>query len=171
MEKLNMKRLILKTIGGASMVMFVVALIAQVWVPAQTQKGNDNGLIGSWDVRITARDCETGAPIPVIPVFPAMMTYDQGGTMQETDLGGPGVVRLPGHGVWQHQVGRQYSAAFRFLNFLPDRTFIGTNVVRSSVTVSLDGSEYTSTDTLEIRDANGVVVGTGCASAVATRFQ
>ena len=91
--------------------------------------------------------------------------------MQETDLGGPGVVRLQGHGVWQHQIGRQYSAAFRFLNFLPDRTFIGTNVVRSSVTVSLDGNGYTSTDTLEVLDANGVVVGTGCATAAATRFQ
>ena len=171
MEKLNMKRRLLKTIGAGSMAMFVVALIAQVWVPAQTQKGNDNGLIGSWDVQVTARDCETGTPIPFIPVFPAMMTYDQGGTMQETDLGGPGVVRLQGHGVWRHQIGRQYSSAFRYLNFLPDRTFIGTNVVRSSVTVSLDGNEYTSTDTLEILDANGVVIGTGCATAVATRFQ
>ena len=168
---MNLKRRILKTIGGASASIFVLTFIAQVFVPAQAQKGNDNGLIGSWDVRVTARDCGTGEPIPFIPVFPAMMTYDQGGTMQETDLGGPGIVRLQGHGVWQHQIARQYSAAFRFLNFLPDRTFIGTNVIRSSVTVSLDGNGYTSTDTLEVLDANGVVIGMGCSTTVATRFQ
>ena len=168
---MNMKRRILRNIGGVSMVLFAIALIAQVWVPAHAQKGNDNGLIGSWDVRVTARDCDTGAPVPFIPVFPAMLTYDQGGTMQESDLGGPGIIRLQGHGVWQHQIGRQYSAAFRFLNFLPDRTFIGTNVVRSSVTVSLGGNEYTSTDAVEILDPNGVVIGTGCATTVATRFQ
>ena len=171
MEKeMNMTKRILKTIGGASVAIFALALIGQIWVPVQAQKGNDNGLIGSWDVLVTARDCETGAPIPFIPVFPAMMTYDQGGTMQESDLGGPGIIRLQGHGVWRHQIGRQYSAAFRFLNFLPDRTFIGTNVVRSSVSVSLDGNEYTSTDTVEILDPNGGVVATGCATTIATRF-
>ena len=160
----------LKTIGGATFAILVVAVIAQVWVSAQVQRG-DQGLIGSWDERVTARDCATGTPIPFIPVFPAMLTYDQGGTMQETDLGGPGIVRLQGHGVWQHQIGRQYSAAFRWLNFLPDRTFIGSNVVRSSITVSLGGDEYTSTDTVELLDPDGNVLATGCATTVATRFR
>ena len=164
-----MKKRILKTLGGASLAIVALAVFAQVWVSAQ--KNSEQSLIGSWDVLVTARDCETGAPIPFIPVFPAHMTYAQGGTMQETDLGGPGLVRLPGHGVWRHQVGRQYNAAFRFLNFAPDRTFVGSNVVRSSISLSLGGDEYASTDTLEILNADGQVVETGCATTVATRFE
>jgi hypothetical protein len=164
-----MKNRILQTIGGATLAIVALVGFTQVWVSAQVQR--DQSLIGSWDVQVTARDCNTGAPIPFIPVFPAILTYNQGGTMDETDLGGPGIVRLPGHGVWQHQIGRQYSAAYRWLNFLPDRTFIGSNVVRSSVNVSLSGDSYTSTDTLEILNPNGDVVGTGCATTVATRFQ
>ena len=164
-----MKKRILKTLGGSALAIAALTVFAQVLVSAQ--KSSEQSLIGSWDVLVTARDCETGIPIPFIPVFPAHMTYAQGGTMQETDLGGPGLVRLPGHGVWSHQVGRQYNAAFRFLNFAPDRTFVGTNVVRSSVSLSLAGNEYTSTDTLEILNADGEVVSTGCSTTAATRFQ
>jgi hypothetical protein len=166
-----MKKQILKTIGGASLAILTLAVSAHVWVSAQDRSGKEPTLVGSWDVLVTARDCETGTPIPFIPVFPALMTYDQGGTMQESDLGGPGIVRLQGHGVWRHQIGREYSAGFRFINFFPDRTFFGTNVVRSSITVSIGGNEYTSTDTLELLDANGNVTGAGCATTVGTRFE
>lgn len=149
----------------------VVVLFAQHWVFAQDQPGNEPTLIGSWDVQVTARDCQTGTPIPFIPVFPALVTYEQGGTMQQTDLGGPGLVRLPGQGVWKRQSSRQYSAAFRFLNFNFDRTFAGTNVVRSAISLSHSGNEYASTDTVEILDANGNVIAMGCATEMATRFQ
>jgi hypothetical protein len=165
-----MKRQIVKVIGGVSLTILVVVL-AQFWVSAQEQTGNEPTLVGSWDVRITSRDCETGTPIPFIPVFPAIITYDKGGTMQETDLGGPGLVRLPGHGVWKRENGRQNSAAFRFLNFNLDRSFVGTNVIRSAITLSNSGNEYTSTDTLEVLDANGNVIVRGCATQTATRFQ
>jgi hypothetical protein len=165
-----MKRQIVKVIGGVSLTILVVVL-AQFWVSAQEQTGNEPAVVGSWDARITSRDCETGAPIPFIPVFPAIITYDKGGTMQETDLGGPGLVRLPGHGVWKRENGRQNSAAFRFLNFNLDRSFAGTNVIRSAITLSTSGNEYTSTDTLEVLDANGNVIFRGCATQTATRFQ
>ena len=164
-----MKKRIFKTLAGATLAVATLTVFAQIWVSAQ--KSSEQGLIGSWDVRVTARDCETGNPIPFIPVFPAEMTYAQGGTMQETDLGGPGLVRLPGHGVWRHDIGRQYNAAFRFLNFTPDRIFVGTNVIRSSVSLSLGGNEYTSTDTLEILNPDGQVVATGCSTTAATRFE
>jgi hypothetical protein len=165
-----MKRQIVKVIGGVSLTI-LVAVLAQFWVSAQEQTGNEPTLVGSWDARITSRDCETGTPIPFIPVFPAIITYDKGGTMQETDLGGPGLVRLPGHGVWKRENGRQNSAAFRFLNFNLDRSFVGTNVIRSAITLSNSGNEYTSTDTLEVLDANGNVIVRGCATQTATRFQ
>ncbi len=167
----NMKKHILKTIGGVSLVILAVSFLGHAWVSGQETKGNGRTLEGSWDAQVTARDCETGAPIPFIPVFPALMTYEQGGTMQQTDLGAPGQVRLPGHGVWEKRFGGRYSAAFRYLRFAPDRTYLGMNVIRSSISVSRGGNEYSSTDTLEILDANGNVVGTGCATQTATRFE
>ena len=166
-----MNKQTMKAIGGASLAILMMLGLAQVGVPAQGQNGKEPDLVGSWNVEITVRDCQNGMPIPVIPVFPAMITYHQGGTMQETDLGGPGLVRLPGHGVWERQNGRQFSAAFRFLNFTPERTFVGTNVIRSSITLSQSGKEYTSTDTLEILDANGTLIGSACATQTATRFE
>ena len=164
-----MKKQIIKTIGVGAVAVVALAVFAQVWVSGQVQK-SERGLSGSWDVQVTPRNCETGMPLPV-PVFPAHMTYEQDGTMQETDLGPPGTIRLPGHGIWGHQIARQYSAAFRYLRFAPDRTFIGTNVIRSSITVSLGGNEYTSTDAVEIRDSNGTLTMTGCATQTATRFE
>jgi hypothetical protein len=166
-----MNKQISKAIGGAALAMLMLAVFTQIGVPAQGQNGSDQSLIGSWDVQVTARDCETGTPIPFIPIFPAMMTYNQGGTMQETDLGGPFSVRLPGHGVWEHQNGRQYSTAFQFLNFTPDRTFVGKNVVRSAIRLGQDGNSYISTDTVEILNANGDVIDRGCATSTATRFE
>jgi len=163
-----MNRQILKAIGGVSLAI-LVAVFAQVWVSAQEQAGNEPSLVGSWDAKITGRDCETGTPGPFS--FPALVTYAQGGTMQETDLGGPGLVRLPGHGIWERKSGRQYSAAFRFLNFNLDRTFAGTNVISSAISLSHSGNEYTSSDSLEVLDANGNVVFRACSTQTATRFR
>src|SRR5262245_27316479 len=119
-----MKNHIIKTIGIASLAIFAVSFFGHAWVSGQATKSNEPTLVGSWDAQVTGRDCETGAPIPVIS-FPALFTFDQGGTMQETDLGAPGQERLPGHGVWQRQAGGQYLAAFRYLKFAPDRTYLG----------------------------------------------
>jgi len=87
-----MKKQILKAIGGAALAILVLAVFAQVWVSAQAQSGNEQGLIGSWDVQVTIRDCQTGTEFFS---FPATNTYNQGGTMQESNLGPPGIVSLP----------------------------------------------------------------------------
>jgi hypothetical protein len=165
-----MKKQILKAIGGASLAILVLAVFAQVRMSAQVQNGNEQGLVGSWDVQVTGRDCQTGTPFFS---FPAMITYNQGGTMQESDLGGPGLVRLLGHGVWSRisEFHPLYSAAFQFLNFLPDRTPAGKNVVRSAIRLGQSGDTYTSTDTVEILDASGNVMSRGCATSTATRIR
>ncbi len=169
-----MKKQMLKIIGGAALAILMLATFTQIWVSAQIREevpnGNERNLEGSWDVQVTIRDCQTGTPFFS---FPAMITFNQGGTIQESDLGGPGLVRLLGHGVWKRQNGRHYSSAFRFLNFNPDRTFAGTNVVRQAITLGPSGDTYTATDTVEVLDANGNVIpgAGGCATETATRFR
>ena len=175
-----MKKQILKAIGGVSVAILMLAVFAQVRVSAQDNDnellqngnvGNEQSLVGSWDVTISIVSCQN--PAIVFFSFPATITYHQGGTMQESDLGGPGIVRLLGHGVWERQRGRRYSAAFRWLNFLPDRTPAGKNVVRETIRLGRGGDTYTSTNTVEVLDANGNVIpgAGGCGTETATRFE
>ena len=169
-----MKKQMMKSIGGAALAILLLAAFAQVWACAQgkagvssSQTNNEPSLVGTWDVEVTIRDCQTGIPFFS---FPAQVTFNQDGTMQETDLGDPALVRLGGQGVWERKNGREFSSAFRYLTFNPDRTPVGRNVVRSAITLDRSGDTYTATDTAEITLPNGNVI-TACATETATRFR
>jgi hypothetical protein len=163
-----MKKQILKTIGGVSLVFVILAVFAQFWVSGQVQNVNEQGLIGSWDVTVTARDCESGTPLFS---FIAVQTYNQGGTMQASNLGAPGILYLDGHGVWEHIKGRQYSVAFRVFKFNPDGSFAGKDVIRDVISLDLGSDTYTSTGGVDILDPNGNLILRGCATTTATRFE
>lgn len=162
-----MKKQILKAIGGASLAILMLAGFAQVWVFAQEKTGKEQGLVGSWNLVVSLRDCNTGT---VLITFPAMSTYNQGGTMQQIAIPPPGVTALPGHGVWSHQTGRGYSGAFQAFGLNPDGTFTRL-IVRSAISLGQGGNDYTSTDTAEVLDANGNVITRACSTTAATRFQ
>ncbi len=169
-----MKNTFLKTIGGAALAILLLAMFAQIWVSAQDndnelrQNGNERSLVGSWNVQASIRDCHTGT---VLVTFPAMLTFNQGGTMQETANDAAPLLRLPGHGVWRHHNGRRYSLAFQFFRFKPDGTFDGRNIIRSDVSFGQSGNRYTTTDTVEVLAANGDLITTACATSTATRFE
>lgn len=157
----------LKAIGGASLAILMLAVFAQVRVPAQEHHGKENSLIGSWNLQVTLRDCQTDTPFVT---FEGMSTYNQGGTTQQTAIPGPEGTPLPGHGAWKHQTGRLYSGAFQFFALFPDGTFQRI-VVRSAISLGKSGDEYTSIDTAEIFDASGNLITTACSTTTATRFE
>ena len=163
-----MNKQILKAIGVASLAMLVLAVLTQVGVSAQDQKGNEQGLVGSWDLQVTLRDCETGM---ALISFPAMNTYNLGGTTQQTAPPEPFSTFLPGHGVWSHQTANSYSAAFRFFKVNPDGSVATKTIVRSAISLERDGDSYTSTDTAEILNANGALLFRSCSTTAATRFE
>jgi len=169
-----MKSTLSKTIGAAALAILMLAVFAQVWVSAQDndneslRSGNKQGLVGSWNLVVSLRDCETGT---VLVSFPAMDTYNQGGTTQQTAIPEPGFTFLPGHGVWSHQTGRRYSGAFQFFILNPDGTLARRAIVRSAISLGRDGNSYTSTDTAEVLNANGDLLFRGCSTTTATRFQ
>lgn len=168
-----MKSTLSKTIGAAALAILMLAVFAQVWVSAQDndneslRSGNKQGLVGSWNLVVSLRDCETGT---VLVSFPAMSTYNQGGTTQQAAIPEPGVTALPGHGVWSHHTGRVYSGAFQAFFLNPDGTF-GRIIVRSAISLGQDGNNYTSTDTAEVLNANGDLLFRACSTTTATRFQ
>jgi hypothetical protein len=163
-----MKKQILRTIGGATLTIIALGVFAQVWIPVRAQKGSDQGLVGSWDLQVTLRDCASGVPFVT---FPAMNTYNQGGTTQQSAIPEPGVTSLPGHGAWSHEIGRSYSGAFQFFLLNPNPALTRRVIVRSSISLDLTGDNYTSTDNAEILNLAGEVVDRGCSTSTATRFR
>jgi hypothetical protein len=163
-----MKKQIVKAVGGAFLAILVLAVFAPVRVPAQGQNQNEPTLVGSWNVQVTLRDCQSGTPFVS---FPAMMTYNQGGTIQQTAPPEPGAVFLPGHGVWSHQTGGGYSGAFQFFSINPNGTVATRTIVRSAISLGRDGNSYASTDTAETLNANGDLLFRACSTSTATRFE
>ncbi len=173
-----MKNTFLKTIGGTALAILMLTFSAQIWVSAQSdeqtqenlseRRGNDRTLEGSWDVRVTIRDCQTGA---ALASFPAMNTFMQGGTMQETANDAAPLLRLPGHGVWNFQSGRRYSSAFHFFRYNDDRSYAGTAKIRKQIEVNRFGDRYSATARFEFFDPNGNSFVSGCATEAGTRFE
>jgi hypothetical protein len=167
-----MNKKMLKAVAGASLAILVIAVCAQVWVSAQSKSGefgqNEQRLVGSWDIKITIRDCASGA---ALVSFPTMMTFNQGGTMQETANDATPLLRLPGHGIWSHQAGPIYSRAFHFFRFDPDGTFAGTTKIKGRMELDRQAATITGSSTFEFLDPNGSVTASGCATEDGTRFR
>ncbi len=182
-----MKKNLMKMISGAVLAILILAIFAQVRVFAQdTIEGKQNieriqenepgegarALEGSWSAQVTIRNCQTGE---AIKTFAAMNTFMQGGTMQEYSVGAAPLTRGPGHGVWKHESGQQFTFAFQFFRFNADGTYAGLTKARRQVTLRRlrDGytEGYLGTAAIEIFNAAGVLVGTACATETATRFE
>lgn len=185
-----MKNTLVKTISTAALAILMTVIFAQIRVSAQdifdneqteTQKqveetqNSENSfggvdarsLEGSWNSTATFRNCRTSAALG--PSFPAMNTFMQGGTMQEFGVAS-GFLRGPGHGVWSYENGRYFLSDFQFFRFNADNTPNGRVVVRRQIYVT-SGFYYTATSRIEFYDNNGNLVGQGCATETATRFQ
>lgn len=190
-----MKNTFLKTIGTAALAILMTVIFSQIRVsaqeifdneqtetqkPVETQKPEsffrDNGarsLEGSWNSTVTFRNCQTGA---ALATFPAMNTFMRGGTMQEFGVAS-GFLRGPGHGVWSHDAGRFFLNAFQFFRFNADNTPNGRVVARKQIEVLSRNqievllSSYTATTRIEFYNNDGNLVGQGCATETATRFQ
>ena len=126
---------------------------------------------GVWRTMVTGVDCQTGVPLGS---FPGLFTFNEGGTMSEYGIG-PGsspALRSPGHGVWQHEHGRQnYSYAFTYYRYDSSGVFIGSQKVTSALELGASGDEFISHSAVSVLDANDNVIATFCATAAGTRFE
>jgi len=166
------------TIAGTFLALCMIFGTAQVYVSAQEeendsdQKTSENSrksIEGVWETVVTPRNCQTGAP--VAPDFQGLITFNEGGTVAEIASGGNPALRSPGHGIWQRENGRRkYSMKVIFLRFNPSGVFIGKQKITQTVKLSPDGNQSTSTGTVEVIDLNGNVIGSGCSTSTATRF-
>lgn len=128
---------------------------------------------GAWRTLVTPRNCQTGDPIPVPPI-PGLFTFNKGGTMAEYGIA-PGqtpALRSPGHGLWQREQGwQEYSFKFIFNRYNTSGVFIGTQIIRGTLQLEARGDSFTTSSSVQILDASDMEIGTGCATAVGTRFE
>ncbi len=165
-----MKNKIMQIIVGTFLGLLMLIIGTQTLVFGQENKINgqqSSALVGVWRNTITLRNCQTGAQIAT---FQGLLTFHEGGTMSEFGGINP-VLRSPGHGVWQASNPFHPTFAFIFLRYNADGTLAGTQRVRSTLNLALDGNSFQATSTTEILDVNDNVIGMGCVTTMATRFQ
>ena len=128
-------------------------------------------IVGAWRTVVTPRNCQTGEPLGSLR---GLFTFNEGGTMSEYGIG-PGsspALRSPGHGVWQPEQGwQEYSFAFTYYRYNASGVFIGSQKVTATLELGESGDEFTTSSSIQVLDATDNVVGTGCGTAVGTRFE
>ena len=166
-----MKNKSMQIVIGMFLGLLIIVGGAHVFVSAQrnVRQAEERSIEGVWQTTVTQRNCQTGNPIAA---FQGLSTFNKGGTMAETSTALPPALRSAGHGVWQRESGfQEYSFAFTFLRFNPDGTFAGTQIIRQTASLAPGGNQYDSTGFIEVYNAGGNLLGTGCATAVGTRFE
>jgi hypothetical protein len=142
----------------------------QIFVSGQ-ESGNqgqrdEHSIQGTWRTIVTPVNCQTG--VPVAPAFQGLLGFHEGGT-----LSGTGATVAPSaFGVWEREGGWQnYSFAFTNFRYNTSGVFIGSQTVRQTAKLGAGGDEFTTNGTVEIFDANGNLIGTGCSNSTGTRFE
>ncbi len=137
-----------------------------------SSNARERTIVGVWRTMITPRNCQTG--LPLVPAFPGLFTFNEGGTMSEYGIG-PGAspaLRSPGHGIWQRENGWQdYSLKFTYYRYNASGVFVGSQKVTAALELGASGDEFTTTSAIEVFDANDNLIGAGCATAAGTRFE
>lgn len=168
-----MRTRISKLTSGGALMAIAALTVALSFASAQTadETQSSHGTIrGVWRTMVTPVNCETGGAL--VPAFPGLFTFHKGGTMSEYGIG-PGsnpALRSPGHGLWQRVNDEHYSFTFIFYRYDTSGIFIGSQKITASLKLGESGNEFTTRSTIKVFDANDNLIGTGCATAVGTRF-
>ena len=155
----------------AVIVLALTATTSPVWsqdrqaLPSPTA----HTLQGTWRVTRTGVDCITGEEFPS---FPAITTYNQGGTSTGYEVP-PGEDPGQGteYGVWQREPGSQnYLVRVVAYSYTAEGDFDGRVEATTAVHLtSANSFEYSAT--IQFFDADGNLVFTGCARETGTRFE
>jgi hypothetical protein len=74
-------------------------------------------------------------------------------------------------GVWRHTQGQNYTAVTEAFVFSAAGALIQTHRLSRTIQVSNDGDSFTDQIALQIFDAAGNPIATGCGTTVAIRFE
>jgi hypothetical protein len=167
-----MRKYFIRAAAMAVSTLLVVTAVAQAVASAdddgRVQSQGGQRIVGTWDVHVSARSCQTGAEVRT---FESLEQFNTGGTMQDVSSGFAPSRQTPGIGIWKHLGANRYSFSFKSFGFDASGNFTGWTVVRHEVTLTAGAREFTSEGTAEFYDAGGNLLFTGCSSNTATRFE
>lgn len=142
--------------------MFGIGIAASI----TTLQAQQHTLEGVWNVAVTVTDCTTGAPIRTVH---SLQAYHHDGTVNET---ANTASRGPSEGVWSAAGGGQtYSDSFYFYRYTSTGTFASLAHAVDTISLSADGTQYTSVGNVYDFDANGNLLSTGCVVHAASRLE
>jgi len=170
------KKQLLKT-GSYILLLTVLGLTVMTGLrsePAGAQGNSPRGkLAGTWLADVTLPKCQSGQVIrtvqSLITFVPPATPDVRGGSALETS--NATFFRSPGHGVWQHGGGPNFSTNFRVFVFNSSGVLTGTNDITKTMVLGPSDDEYTATTTFEIRDLNANLLQTGCGTDIAHRLE
>jgi hypothetical protein len=146
-----------------------------------TAMADDNGwnspppIVGTWQFEMTVRfdapDCPNSPQVPFGPnPFPALISYHEGGTLNEYGSRSPVSVRSTGFGAWKRVGSNRYKAVDTFMEFDPNGLLWRTMVIKSELKLNKKGNKYTGINRLELTDISGNVLNF-CATVEAVRLE
>lgn len=169
-----MKNKFMQIAAGTILGLLMIIGSTQFFVSGQELKNefsenssNKKSIVGTWQTIVTPRNCQTGAAVAT--GFPGLLTFNEGGTLTGTSTAVSSV-----YGVWHRNLPTLlplYSFAFISLRYSPTGAFIGTQKVRQTAELGVSGNDFTTTGTVEVYDANGNLIATGCTASTGTRFE
>jgi hypothetical protein len=175
--------------GLATALGLAATLLTTSGDPAHAQSsasGSENGLVGTWTVHVTLRDCTTHA---ALSTFPSLVTFHRGGTLTDAPGGTAYAVgqRSPGQGTWTHAGGHTYEQRIIALilfgtppnlpgtpGFNPNLPvspgfFAGWSTVTHTIEQT-DDDHLESSGTNAFYKSDGTLYRTGCSTATGERF-
>lgn len=143
-----------------------VALIA--FAPLAQAQGERGGqLVGTWASEVTVRNCQTGA---VIRSFSETKIFAPAGTVTGITGGVSPALVSTAIGTWQHVGGDNFASTAYNYRFNLDGSFAGSQKVTRAIVIVPSAGEFTSTNNLEVKNAVGAVIATGCSTEVGHRL-
>jgi hypothetical protein len=136
-------------------------------------------LVGTWQVQVTQVDCQSGNPLG--PRFTSLLTFAQGGTMNE-DTENPAFghgQRGGGQGTWGSTSQSTYWAkSVALIKYTTPPNLkthnpgfeAGQQTISQNITLNDETRQWSSTASVTFADTTGNVYRQGCATATAAPF-
>ena len=160
--KMNLGKKCVATLG-------LLAVFSTVSMAVSSAQGLSAGgrIEGTWNARVTLRDCQSGSEIRS---FDSLGTFMSGGAALDSTSGVPQALKTPGQGIWEHLGGNAYRFQFKSFSFDPAGNPTGWTIIKHQASLNHRANGYISAGTAEVYAPNGIRVFVGCSTTVATRY-
>jgi hypothetical protein len=166
-------------IWKASVLLAAAVMVLPAFGQSVAATESKDQLVGTWQVQVTQVDCQTGNPLG--PPFTSLLTFAQGGTMNE-DTSNPAFghgQRGGGQGMWSSTGQSMYAtksvALIKYTTPPNQKTHnpgfkAGQQTISQNITFNGQSGQWGSTASVTFTDTNGKVYRQGCAIASGVPF-